>query len=89
MTEVMTEEVPEVIEAMEVPILTTGEFSFRTDLSSWEITVTVTGICKKISHPTTRMTNGTQSRTKAQERTQTIVNKRMGTCKRLKLSLGC
>ena len=86
MKEVITEEVPGVMEAMEVHILTTGEFS---DLSSWETTVTVTEICMKTSHPTTRMTNGTQSRTKAQERTQTIVNKRTGTCKRPKLSLRC
>ena len=86
MTEVMTEEEPGVMEAH---ILTTGEFSFKTDLSSWETTVTVTGICMKISHPTIRTTNGIQSRTKAQERTQTIVNKRTGTCKRPKLSLRC
>ena len=89
MTEVMTEEAPGIMEAMEAHILTTGEFSFKTDLSSWETTVTVTGICTKISHPTTRTTNGIQSRTKAQERTQTIVNKRTGTCKRPKLSLRC
>ena len=82
----MTEEEPG---EMEVHILKTGEFSFTTDLSSWETTVTVTGICTKISHPTNRMTSGDQSRTKAQERTQTIVNKRPGTCKGLKLSLGC
>ena len=36
MTEVMTEEEPGV---MEVHILTTGEFSFKTDLNSWETTV--------------------------------------------------
>ena len=74
MTEVMTEEEPG---AMEVQILTTGEFSCRTDLSSWETTVTVMEICTKISNPTTQMKSGIQSRTKAQERTQTIVKKRV------------
>ena len=81
MTEVTTEELPGVMEAMEVHILTTGECSFKTDLSSWETTVTVMEICTKISHPTTQMTIGIQARTKAQERTQIIVNKRAGTCK--------
>ena len=85
-TMVMIEEEPG---AMEGHIMTTGEFSCRTDLSIWETTVTVMGIFMKTAHPTTRMTSGIQSRTKAQERTQTIVNKRLGTCKGLKLSLGC
>ena len=81
MTEVTTEEVPGAMEAMEAHTLTTGECSFKTDLSSWEITVTVTEICTKISRPTTQMIFGTQPRTKDQERTRIIVNKRVGTCK--------